>query len=339
MSGFSIHIHIPNRKNSKFRYYLINAIRYTTPNILSRFRLRIILSSFRKLDKSEQDYILMRVNHYNKMSASNHYLSIGSDGSEMIPLRCIKLKAKIAGRISKSVYIFDSYTYTRFFNKDLKAGFLFGDITYIPLVPSFVKSRPIAGDNANSVILPLNKVRHHTIVRDRRKFSDKMDMLVGRAFVAQPHRIKFWEMYYGHPMCDLGNINHKLEGHKEWNVASLSIEEHLKYKFILCLEGNDVASNLKWVMSSNSLAVMPRPKYETWFLEGSLIPDFHYVEIKQDFSDLEEKLKYYINHPEEAEKITQNANEFISQFQDRRRERLISLMVVKKYFASTEQIT
>ena len=49
----------------------------------------------------------------------------------------------------------------------------------------------------------------------------------------------------------------------------LSILEQLEYKFVLCLEGNDVATNLKWVMSSNSLAVMPKPRYETWFMEGS----------------------------------------------------------------------
>ena len=38
-----------------------------------------------------------------------------------------------------------------------------------------------------------------------------------------------------------------------------TIREHLDYKFIMALEGNDVASNLKWVMSSNSIAVMTRP--------------------------------------------------------------------------------
>ena len=51
----------------------------------------------------------------------------------------------------------------------------------------------------------------------------------------------------------------------------MTINEQLHYKFILCSEGNDVASNLKWVMSSNSIAVMPKPKFETWFMEGILV--------------------------------------------------------------------
>ena len=39
---------------------------------------------------------------------------------------------------------------------------------------------------------------------------------------------------------------------EEWMTPKKTIREHLDYKFIMALEGNDVASNLKWVMSSNS---------------------------------------------------------------------------------------
>ena len=53
---------------------------------------------------------------------------------------------------------------------------------------------------------------------------------------------------------------------------------------ILKKEGVDVATNLKWVMSSNSIAVMPRPKIESWFMENKLIPEKHYIEIKEDLS-------------------------------------------------------
>ena len=115
----------------------------------------------------------------------------------------------------------------------------------------------------------------------------------------------------------------------------MTLFEHLDYKFVICLEGNDVASNLKWVMSSNSLAVMPRPTCETWFMEGRLIPNVHYVEIKPDYSDLRERLQYYIEHPEEAEAIIKNANEYVAQFKDNKREKLISLLVVDKYFRMT----
>ena len=49
-------------------------------------------------------------------------------------------------------------------------------------------------------------------------------------------------------------------------------------------------------MSSKSVAVMPKPKFESWFMEATLIPNFHYIEIKDDYSDLNDKLEYYIEN-------------------------------------------
>ncbi|MCK9627598.1 MAG: lipopolysaccharide A protein [Bacteroidales bacterium] len=328
---------MPNRKNNKVLYYIINSIRYLTPDIFPRIMRSSILYKYNTLPVSKQREITERVNYYNKLSGIVNYPEKSADGSEMISLDRLKLKTIISGKKAKSVYIFDSYNYMRYFRKSLKAGFLFGDITHVPEIPSFVKSRPIHGENSHSVLLPLNKIRHFTTVKDKWRFTDKRDMLVGRAHVAQPQRIKFWEMYFSNPMCDLGNINPKLEGHPEWSVKPMSIDSHLKYKFILCIEGNDVATNLKWVMSSNSLAVMPKPTYETWHMEGKLIPGFHYVEIRPDYSDLEEQLKYYINHPDEAERISKNANEYIKRFANKTIEKITGLMVIDKYFQCTGQ--
>ena len=91
-------------------------------------------------------------------------------------------------------------------------------------------------------------------------------------------------------------------------------------------------------MSSNSIAVMPRPTCETWFMEGTLIPNYHYIEIKPDFSDLEERLQYYMAHTDEAQAIIEHAHEYIDQFKNKKREQLISLLVLEKYFKMTEQL-
>ena len=139
--------------------------------------------------------------------------------------------------------------------------------------------------------------------------------------------------YFGHPNCICGDISGHESIPKEWFVKKISIKKHLTHKFVLALEGNDVATNLKWIMSSNSLAVMPKPKYETWFMEGRLIPDFHYVEIKDDYSNLIERMNYYIENPTKAERIIKNANEYISQFKNKKREKIIALMVLRKYFS------
>jgi len=142
-------------------------------------------------------------------------------------------------------------------------------------------------------------------------------------------------MYHGHHLCNLGHVGRKNICNVKWEVQYMQIEEQLKYKFVLSLEGNDVASNLKWIMSSNSLAVMPKPSTESWFMEGTLIPDYHYVLIKDDFSDLQERLEYYINNVDVAQMIIKNANQYTKQFQNEKQERLISLLVLKKYFEHT----
>lgn len=80
----------------------------------------------------------------------------------------------------------------------------------------------------------------------------------------------------------------------------MSITDQLKYKFVISLEGNDVATNLKWIMLSNSVCFMRKPRVESWFMEGSLIPNHHYVLLDDEFSDLEDKIDYYSKHTDKA---------------------------------------
>ena len=113
----------------------------------------------------------------------------------------------------------------------------------------------------------------------------------------------------------------------------MSIRDQLKFKFILSIEGNDVATNLKWIMSSGSLCFMPKPKFETWYMEGTLEAGKHYVLVADDYSDLEEKVRYYSEHADEARAIVANANAYVTQFLDAEREALIGRKVVEKYLS------
>ncbi|WP_029812449.1 glycosyl transferase family 90, partial [Vibrio parahaemolyticus] len=143
------------------------------------------------------------------------------------------------------------------------------------------------------------------------------------------------QAFYDHPRCNIGQTRPQ-EG-QPWEKGFMSIEEQLQYKFLLCIEGNDVATNLKWAMSSNSLVIMSKPKYETWFMEGKLEAGIHYVEVQDDYSDLPEKMDYYLANEQEALAIIENAHQWVEQFKDKRKERLISLMVADKYFTLSHQ--
>ena len=312
-------------KKPNIVYFIENFARYVYPKSLCRLKTNRILS---KVEKREDfDYIRDRVNYYNKLDED---FSLENDG---IKIKNFKYFPKIKGN---SVYFFDTFEFIRFFPADNKFNHVFGDVTHVPEIPSIVKSRPVAGDNRNSVILKLEKLRHFVFLKDKIPFIEKDNKIIFYAdLIDKPHRVDFMKKYFAHPDCICGSIKDHESIPKEWMVEKISIKKHLVHKFVLALEGNDVATNLKWIMSSNSLAVMPRPKYETWFMEGRLIPDFHYVEIKDDYSDLIERMNYYIEHPAEAEKIIKNANEYIAQFKNRKREKLISLLVLQKYFTKT----
>lgn len=310
-------------KNNKFTYLLKNYLSLLVPNSIYRHKLERKLSEADT--RADKEYITSRVDYYCRLQPGSH---LPADAP------CIGKRDK---RWHK-VYWFDTRECTRWFPPTLKWVFRPGDINFIPPVPSIVKSRPIAGDNANGVILKLNKVRHFIFVNDNIPFREKKDMAVFRGKVKdKPQRVDFFEKHFHNPMCDLGDISRHYAEHAEWHVEKMTIADHLRYKFILALEGNDVASNLKWVMSSNSVAVMPRPTCETWFMEGTLIPNYHYIEIKSDFSDLDERLCHYMQHPEEAEAIIEHAHEYVEQFKDKEREQLISLLVLDKYFKMTGQ--
>lgn len=310
-------------KNPQFIYYAINACRLLMPKFFFRMRLHNRLETLSR--RNDRTYIEQRVNYYNKLT-----------GPIKLPSTAPHLAEHKIGK--QKVYFFDTYQYTRWFPVRFQWGFCPGDVTYIPQYPSIVKSRPLTLHNENSVIMKLDKVRHFIFVNDKKTFESKKNMVIFRGKVkGKTSRKKFMEMYFHHPMCDLGDVSKNTTDPKEWQTEKKTIQEHLDYKFILALEGNDVASNLKWVMSSNSIAVMPQPTCETWFMEGTLIPNYHYIEIKPDFSDLESRLQYYIEHIDEAQEIIKHANEYVKQFKNRKRENLISLLVLEKYFKVTGQ--
>jgi len=313
-------LRIDFNKNTKLTYYLKNIFKLFIPDILFRKKLHKILNTTKELN-----YITSRVNYYNKMTKDF------SINSEAITIETFIKKEK------KKTYYFDLLEHLRYFRKNLKFSYVFGDVTDIPEEPSFVKSRPIDGNNQNSILMKLNKVRHFIFVNDTIEFQEKKDILVWRGKCYTEKRQDFIQKFYNYPSCDIGQTNTKGKVDFPWQKEKMQLKEQLGYKFILALEGNDVASNLKWVMSSNSLAFMVKPTYETWFMEGTLVPNYHYVLLKDDYSDLEEKIKYYTSHIEEAKTIIHNANEYTTQFQNEEREKIISILVLKKYFEKSQQ--
>lgn len=317
-------------KNSKAGYYLKAGFRDILPDGLCRRRLEKELDACSRL--YDKEYIDSRVNLYCQF---NDHRDLGTEAETIGLLRKVK---------HGSTYYYDSREILRWFDPTLRWNHLFGDVRDIPPYPTVVKTRSLGCDNSNSVVLKLDKCRHYVFLRDKKPFEAKVDRAIFRGYIGQrPNRILFCNTFANNPRIDgattLSNgsifAGEKMAPSSGNAAPRISLYQHLDYRFIMALEGNDVASNLRWIMSSNSLAVMPRPTCESWFMESRLEPGVHYVEVKEDFSDLESQMDYYSSHPREAEEMARNANRYVDQFRDLRRERYIALLVMMKYFKLT----
>lgn len=314
-------------KNSKAAYYMQAALRDMLPDRLYAMRFN------RELERCaamyDRDYIADRVDYYCKLSRP---VTLGSDSK---PIGALQRKG------NPSTYYYDSREALQWFNPELRWHYLFGDIRDIPAEPTVVKSRALGTDNSNSVLLKLDRCRHFVYINDHLQPEDKEDRAIFRGHIGtRENRALFCRMYADNPRVDAADtLPGATEGHKHTSQMKpmMSFYEHLRFRYIMALEGNDVASNLKWIMSSRSAAVMPKPTCETWFMEGRLVGGVHYVEIRPDFSDLEEKMDHYSNHLDELRTIVDNANRYVAQFRDPRRERYIALLVMQKYFKITNQ--
>ncbi|NLS13572.1 lipopolysaccharide A protein [Vibrio sp. SM6] len=305
-------------QNSKFSYYFKNTIAQLTPNFIYRWHGK---RQFERLNEQDKQHVESRLAYYNKVT---HFFTPNANEAQYSTVAQFK-------KTKGWTYFFDLKAVIRQFAPNMAFNYLNGDIRHVPATPTFVKSRPIGGNNQNSVLLKLNKIRHFQFVNDTMPYQQKKESVVWRGVGHQPHRKVVIHSYYQHPRCNIGQS--KPQTGEPWFKGFLSIEEQLKYKFLLAIEGNDVATNLKWAMSANSVVMMSKPRYETWFMEGKLQAGVHYVELKDDYSDLIEKMDYYLAHEQEALAIINNAHAWVAQFQQPHIERALSFLVAEKYFA------
>ena len=320
----------------KFKYYLKSSIFLFIPRYFYRKRIN---SELKKITKYDFQYLNSRVNYYNKIDDNFHLRKDAVSTKELFFMQIKKFKAKVIEkqRIKKrTTYFFDLYNYLIYFPSFFKVNYKFGDITENFSNPCIVKSRPIS-ENQNSVLMKLNAIRHFYFLDDKRHFMEKKNKAVWRGNSSNSKaRLNFIKSYHDVSIFNIGQHNPKVN--EPWFKGYLSIQDQLNYKFIFCIEGADTATNIKWVMSSNSICVMPKPKFETWFMEGKLIKDFHYIEVEDDFSDAEDKINFYIKNLKKSLKIIENAKKHVEQFKNPRLEKLVSLLVLNKFFIKSNQL-
>jgi len=220
--------------------------------------------------------------------------------------------------------------------------------SYIPndimQYPIFAKVRPLCDDyerkdfenkrcqrdeKIETIILPLNRKRHFGVAAIVPEidipFEEKLPKAVWRGMYGKTHErivdtndIKYAlvSKYLNSTVVDAKYSKHVEKGldlGMDPNMVGsyMEIEEQLSYKYVISIEGNDVSSGLKWMLFSNSIAMTPSFTWESWAMEGRLLPFVHYIPLKADMSNVEEMIEWAESHPDEARLIAERSTIYI----------------------------
>ncbi len=223
---------------------------------------------------------------------------------------------------------------------------LWGDVFWPGTVLAFSKTRSIDHAGPLSLLKCLNEKRHWDLsFEDLTPFRKKKEILKWRGantggnsnrWQRRELRLDLVKKWFNKSnIIDVGfsSIPQKKDRSADYSVYLKKTETRsqlLSNKYILSVEGNDKDSGLNWKLCSNSLVFMPKPKVSSWLMEENLIPNFHYLEVKPDFSDLEDLVHWSNDNPHKCEEIIHNANQHMKQFEDKEREDEIQKQVIEK---------
>tara|TARA_R110001592_G_scaffold71194_3_gene217850 strand:+ start:35 stop:1054 length:1020 start_codon:yes stop_codon:yes gene_type:complete len=155
-------------------------------------------------------------------------------------------------------------------------------------------------------------------------------------------RLDLIKKYINNPRYNIaGSIchddsNYNIPNADQYIKNHMTIKEMLTYRYVISVEGNDVASNLKWLMLSNSVVMMPTPTTVTWFMEDHLKPYVHYIPLKSNFSDLNKQFEWCEKNIDKCEQIAREATIYAMKFYDYLNEGKLNRKVLKTYIDNCE---
>ena len=178
----------------------------------------------------------------------------------------------------------------------------------------------------DSILLPLNRKRHFGIVSSVPVNDIPWEQKVGKAvwrgkYGAIIHNTRSSTNDYMKYALVSKHLNSTIvdakfsksteHAPKEMIGLYMDMKAQLAYKYIISIEGNDVSSGLKWMLFSNSVVFSPPFTMSSWAMEDTLQPFIHYIPIKRDMSNVEERIQWAESHPEETKLISERSTLFV----------------------------
>lgn len=255
----------------------------------------------------------------------------------------------------KKIYIDAIQSKLSEYNINNNLMLLIGDVTDSKHCYALSKTRSVVGiDNRYSLLKCLNYNRHwgenvHKI--DDTKFENKTSKIVWRGtttgFPVDHYmyrggdRFTLVTKYFNETkFADVGftYICQEQFKYSDYIKNTMQIEELRNFKYILSLEGNDKDSGINWKLKSNSVVFMPKPKISSWLMEETLLDGIHYIRVNDDFSDLQKKYEWCEKNQDACIEIINNANIFMSMFDDEKQEEYIEKSVIESHLKYVEYI-
>ena len=90
-------------------------------------------------------------------------------------------------------------------------------------------------------------------------------------------------------------------------------DQSMNYKYIIDITGNAACYDaISWKCNSNSVIFKTKSAWTQWFYD-KFIPGIHYIEIEDDFSDIEEKYKWAEEHQDECLIMIENCKKLFQE--------------------------
>eukprot|EP01084_Bolivina_argentea_P271404 461801_1 len=155
--------------------------------------------------------------------------------------------------------------------------------------PVFGKARPIFKNNSNNSLILIQTMKYsrhwQTACNNLHKLDIPWNKKQKKVIFRGASTDGFVRRSFVRQYINYSNINASIDvGFTKLSVLKdetmddllplrksvMSIRDLLKYKYLVSIEGNDVASNLNWILMSNSVPFMRKPVRESWLMEGLL---------------------------------------------------------------------
>tara|TARA_A100001015_G_scaffold278035_1_gene337838 strand:- start:1955 stop:3877 length:1923 start_codon:yes stop_codon:yes gene_type:complete len=277
-------------------------------------------------------YYLGVLSHYNNniSSSTTNYNTI----TDLDPPYKLKWH-KIWGERLKKILIKHNF-------KDKKLQWVFGDIEEIQHKFALVKNRTYRCRTTIIYSLQIYDIEKFKTINDI-NFENKLNRVYWRGpTTGQPHRtanrFTLVKKYFNsNSDIDIGfsGIIQDKQSYNKYIKDWGGWQDFLHNKYIISVHGNDADVDLSWKLASNSVVLMAKPQYFTWFMEDLLIPGYHYILLKDDFSDLREKLDWCKANQDKCKEIIAHAHKYMEIFRDINVERDIEREVLRIYFEKT----